>query len=126
MITMMETGNRRRSWSAAGLISWGKLGLALGFAALIGAMPLLVAADPSQQQAQSERVLEVGKATVNINSADASTLAEQLKGVGQSRAEAIVRYRDTYGPFASTEELLEVKGIGTSTLELNRALITLD
>ena len=65
-------------------------------------------------------------ATVNINSADADTLAAGLNGVGQTRAMEIVRYREAYGPFASVEELTEVKGIGKSTLEKNRALITLE
>lgn len=64
--------------------------------------------------------------TVNINSADAAALAAGLKGVGQSRAIDIVRYREAYGPFSSIEELTEVKGIGQSTLDNNRAVITLD
>ncbi len=63
---------------------------------------------------------------VNINRADAATLAASLNGVGPSRAEEIVRYREAYGPFRSVEELTEVKGIGPSTLERNRALITLE
>lgn len=63
---------------------------------------------------------------VNINSADAATLAAQLNGVGQARAEEIVRYRETYGKFGSIEELAEVKGIGQSTLAKNRHLITLE
>ena len=65
-------------------------------------------------------------ATVNINVADAATLAAALNGVGLSRAEEIVRYREAYGPFSSVEELAEVKGIGESTLEKNRTVITLD
>lgn len=65
-------------------------------------------------------------ATVNINVADAATLAAALTGVGLSRAEEIVRYREAYGPFSSVEELAEVKGIGESTLEKNRTVITLD
>jgi competence protein ComEA len=63
---------------------------------------------------------------VNINKADATALAAGLKGVGRARAEEIVRYRETFGPFASPDELMEVKGIGPSTLELNRNLITLE
>ena len=63
---------------------------------------------------------------VNINTADAATLAQRLRGVGQSRAQEIVRHREAFGPFASAEELLEVKGIGQSTLEQNRARITLE
>jgi competence protein ComEA len=65
-------------------------------------------------------------ATVNINTADAPTLAASLKGVGQSRAVEIVRYREAYGPFSSADELAEVKGIGQSTLEQNRKVITLE
>ena len=65
-------------------------------------------------------------ATVNINTAGAEELASALKGVGQSRAEAIVRYREAYGPFAAIDELLEVKGIGQSTLDMNRRLIVLE
>lgn len=65
-------------------------------------------------------------AQVNINTADAAALAAGLKGVGRARAEEIVRYRETFGPFASPDELMEVKGIGKSTLELNRKLITLE
>ncbi len=64
--------------------------------------------------------------TVNINRADASALASGLRGVGPSKAEEIVRYREAFGPFQSVDELAEVKGIGKSTLEKNRDLITLE
>ena len=68
----------------------------------------------------------VVSAKVNINAADAQTLAKKLKGIGASRAEEIVRHRETYGPFASVDEIMEVKGIGQSTLDSNRDLITLE
>ena len=64
--------------------------------------------------------------TVNINRADASTLAASLSGVGQSRAEAIVRYREEFGPFFTAEDLLQVRGIGQSVLEKNRERIALE
>ncbi|MEZ5462557.1 MAG: helix-hairpin-helix domain-containing protein [Dokdonella sp.] len=57
---------------------------------------------------------------VDINSADASTLAEGLTGVGLSKAEAIIAYRDEHGPFASAEDLAQVKGIGDKLVERNR------
>ena len=63
---------------------------------------------------------------VNINTADAQTLAAKLKGVGETRAAEIVRYREAYGPFSSADELVEVKGIGNSTLDMNREVITLE
>jgi competence protein ComEA len=46
--------------------------------------------------------------------------------VGPSKAEEIVRYREAFGPFETVDELAEVKGIGKSTLEKNRDLITLE
>jgi len=60
---------------------------------------------------------------VNINSADKKTLMT-VKGVGEKRAEAIISYRDKYGPFKSVDELIEVEGIGQSTLDSNRESLT--
>ncbi len=57
---------------------------------------------------------------VNINTADAATIAAELKGVGPSKAKAIVEYRKKYGPFKSADDLSLVKGIGERTVELNR------
>jgi len=56
---------------------------------------------------------------VNINTADAATLARVLHNVGQAKAEAIVAYRDENGPFRSAEQLAQVKGIGLRTVEQN-------
>ena len=64
--------------------------------------------------------------SVNINKADAETLTLGLKGVGRSRAEAIVQYRSAYGPFFSVDDLLEVKGVGPSIVPKNRDRITLE
>ena len=60
---------------------------------------------------------------VDINSADAETLARELNGVGNSRAEAIVQYRERFGPFESVDELLNVSGIGLQILDANRGNI---
>lgn len=56
---------------------------------------------------------------VNLNTADADTLARELVGIGASKAEAIIAHRKAHGPFATVDELLEVKGIGTAILEKN-------
>jgi competence protein ComEA len=64
---------------------------------------------------------ETGK--VNINTADATTLASTLKGVGLKKAEAIIEYRKTYGPFHDIQELAEVSGIGNSIVEKNIGMI---
>jgi len=59
-------------------------------------------------------------APVNINTADAKTLATNIKGVGDKKAEAIVQYRDKHGPFKSADDLIKVKGIGPQLIEKNR------
>ncbi|MDW7773076.1 MAG: helix-hairpin-helix domain-containing protein [Desulfobulbaceae bacterium] len=50
-------------------------------------------------------------AKVNINTAGVDELKE-LKGIGQSKAEAIVKHREEHGNFKNKEELVAVKGIG--------------
>ncbi len=60
---------------------------------------------------------------VNINTADAETLADALEGVGDARARAIVRYREAHGAFSAPEDLVEVSGIGPQVLERNRGRI---
>jgi len=62
--------------------------------------------------------------TVDINSADAQTL-QTLDGIGPSKAQAIVAYRQANGPFKSVDDLGKVQGIGDKTLEANRAKIVL-
>ena len=60
---------------------------------------------------------------VNINTADAETLALELTGVGPALATAIVEYREMNGDFASPDALTRVRGIGEHILELNRTNI---
>ncbi len=62
---------------------------------------------------------------VDLNNADAETIARELNGVGTSRAQAIVDYRNENGAFQSAEELLNVTGIGPHILDANRANIRL-
>jgi competence protein ComEA len=62
---------------------------------------------------------------VNINTADAATLAKSLDGIGASKAQAIVAWREAHGPFKSADDLTQVKGFGAKTLERNRAFILL-
>ncbi|HHS7809894.1 MULTISPECIES: ComEA family DNA-binding protein [Pseudomonas] len=57
---------------------------------------------------------------IDLNGADAATLQKELAGVGEAKAKAIVAYREINGPFASVDELLEVKGIGKAILDRNR------
>ena len=62
---------------------------------------------------------------VDLNSADAETIARELNGVGVSRAQAIVDYREQFGAFSSAAELLNVNGIGPHILEVNKSNIVL-
>jgi competence protein ComEA len=57
---------------------------------------------------------------VNINTADAATLAAELNGIGPALAEAIVRDRTENGKYDKAETLMRVRGIGNRVIELNR------
>ena len=63
--------------------------------------------------------------SVNVNSADAETLAAALDGVGLVRAAAIVEYREQNGLVNDPYDLANVKGIGDRTIELNEPRIRL-
>jgi len=79
------------------------------------------AAAQPQLQVQQEQMLQV-----NVNTADAETIADILVGVGISRAQAIVDYRTEHGRFNDVDDLIQVKGIGEATLETNKERISLD
>ena len=64
-------------------------------------------------------------APVDVNSADAQTIAKSLNGIGIVKAQAIVRYREKHGGFKSLDELQKVKGVGASLVERNRKDIRL-
>ncbi len=56
-------------------------------------------------------------APVDINTASAAEISSALTGIGESKASAIVAYRDEHGAFESVDQLLSVNGIGEKTLE---------
>jgi len=60
---------------------------------------------------------------VHLNHADA-WLLDALPGIGPDRAQAIVDYREQHGPFSSTQELLMVPGLGSSTYEGLKEFVT--
>ena len=60
---------------------------------------------------------------VNINTADAVTLAAELNGVGPALAAEIVRDREQNGNYDSPDALIRVKGVGPRIVEINRANI---
>ncbi|MFT7556548.1 MAG: competence protein ComEA [Planctomycetota bacterium] len=59
-------------------------------------------------------------APVNINTANASQIADALNGIGISKAQAIIDYRSSNGLFSKAEQIVSVRGIGESTYEKNK------
>lgn len=97
---------------------------AAGLRTLFATVLLLIGATFAVLPAAAEE-LPTLPLTVNINTADARTIANVLQGVGLSRAAAIVSYREQNGVFKSVDSLTAVKGVGDRTLELNATRIVL-
>ncbi|WP_404848544.1 helix-hairpin-helix domain-containing protein, partial [Enterobacter ludwigii] len=62
---------------------------------------------------------------VSINSASAEDLARVMNGVGLKKAQAIVSYREEYGPFKTVDDLKQVPGMGGALVERNLSHLTL-
>ena len=62
---------------------------------------------------------------ISLNRATQAEL-ENLPGIGEQKAQAILAYRDAHGRFRTYEELLEVEGIGEATLEGLLPYLTLE
>ena len=79
---------------------------------------------PSAETIAAVPLRAATEATVNINTADLSQL-QQLKGIGEKKAQAILDYRAKNGRFHSLDELTLISGISASIVESNRELLTL-
>jgi len=64
-----------------------------------------------------------GSGLININSASAGAL-EDLPGIGPTLAQCIIDYREAHGPFATIEEIMDVRGIGQGVFADIEELIT--
>ncbi|HIR75121.1 TPA: ComEA family DNA-binding protein [Candidatus Ventrenecus avicola] len=60
---------------------------------------------------------------VNLNTADVEELM-LLPGIGESKANLIIQYRENCGPFTSKEELMYIKGIGEAIYAKLESYIT--
>ena len=65
-------------------------------------------------------------APVDVNTADAMTIADALSGIGPKIGAAIVEYREANGPFKSVDDLLNVKGVGPKMLERIKADVLIE
>ena len=74
------------------------------------------AAQPQPQPQQEQ---------VSINEATAEQLSAVMNGVGLKKAQAIVSYREQYGPFSAIQQLSEVPGIGNALIERNASRLKL-
>ena len=63
------------------------------------------------------------QAVININRATEGELTS-LHGIGSSKAQEIILYREMFGDFKSVDELTKVKGIGVKTVEKNRSRLS--
>lgn len=82
-----------------------------------------VVSTPASTTQQVQQV--VNPNLVNINVASAAEIQDKLVGIGAKKAQAIVDYRTKNGAFSSIEQLKEVSGIGSVTLDKNRERIVL-
>ena len=71
----------------------------------------------TQETAQSQAR---DQSSININRATEAELTS-LHGIGSSKAQAIILYREMFGDFKSVDELTKVRGIGAKTVEKNRS-----
>ena len=73
-------------------------------------------------EAADEKMAEAA-GPIDINTADAAAL-QTLPGIGKTKAAAIIAHREANGPFATVDDLKNVKGIGEKTLEELKEQIT--
>lgn len=60
---------------------------------------------------------------ISINTATLEELM-QVEGIGESKAKAIIKFREENGPFETIEDITKVSGIGESTFEKFKSNIT--
>lgn len=68
--------------------------------------------------------LAFAQGKVDVNQADVKGLMS-LKGIGEQKAKAIVKYRQMHGPFQSPDDLSNVPGIGKKIVTNNKGMIVI-
>ncbi len=78
--------------------------------------------NPTKESLSNSRTFNTAR--ININTANAKTLSDNLYGIGAKRAQAIVAYRQQHGKFTAIEQLKKIKGISARIIEKNRNNLT--
>ncbi|WP_282022878.1 helix-hairpin-helix domain-containing protein [Priestia flexa] len=81
--------------------------------------------EPQVPVASGGSVEKSDSGVVNLNTATLEDL-QTLNGIGPSKAQAILTYREENGPFKTVEDLLQVSGIGEKSLEKIKAEIAIN
>ena len=81
------------------------------------------AAGQPPANAQPGGAFEPASSLINLNTASREELM-QLPGIGEAKADAIIRYRTEYGAFAHIEEVMNISGIKEAAFEKIKDSIT--
>lgn len=136
---MKEQRRRRLALLLLAAAAAGFLGYCLGYAygsrgqtdfsisaeRTVSQAELSLGGDTSSSGGISSAAGEETNERVDLNHADAETL-QQLPGIGPKRAEAIIEYREQYGIFVTTDEVMNVPGIGPELYEQIKDRVMVD
>ena len=114
-----------KRWSQRAFIAMVISGLLGGATAFSQTHPAGTAAPAATAAKSAMAAVAQPAGKVNINTADEATLMT-LQGIGESKARAIIEYRQKNGGFKTVEDLTKVKGIGDKTLTQLRAQLTVE
>jgi len=94
-----------------------------GFMRITALFLVVVFLVPAAARAADPEAVRPKRKVVDLNRATVEDLIS-LPGIGPAKAEAIMEYRKSHGPFSKVEDLLAVQGIGAKLLERIRPRIT--
>ena len=85
-------------------------------------LSLFVLSFPIQAASHSEQTgnSQAASAQLDLNTADVNALTHSVKGIGQNKAKAIVKYREEHGKFSSIDDLARIKGFGKKFVKNHR------